>query len=115
MRARIDGVELPYRGPFGEQRPASLEALALPPKPMPARDGLRPLKAWRYVGVYGPEVMLCVASARIGPARQSFWAVWDRRARRLRDRTVIGRGTVRLAYGHALVADENVSIDLALE
>src|SRR5438105_5774128 len=114
MRARIDGFELPYRGPFGEQRPASLEALALPPKPMASRDGLRPLKAWRYVGVYGPELMLCVASARIGPARQSFWAVWDRRAQQLRERTVIGRGTVRLAYGHASVDDDDVSIDLKL-
>ena len=23
---------------------------------MPGRHGLRPLKAWRYVGVYGPEL-----------------------------------------------------------
>lgn len=41
------------------------------------RDGaLR--KRWRYVGVYGPEVMLCAARAQIGPFRQSFWALWDR-------------------------------------
>ena len=45
---------------------------------MPARHGLRALKAWRYVGVYGPELMICMASVRVGPARQAFWAVWDR-------------------------------------
>ena len=47
---------------------------------MPSRQRLRPLKAWRYVGVYGPELMLCVAAVRIGRARQAFWAVWDRSA-----------------------------------
>jgi hypothetical protein len=82
---------------------------------MPARDRLRPLKAWRYVGVYGPELMLCLASARIGPARQSFWAVWDRAAGRLRERTRMGRGPVELSYGRALLADGDVLIDLALD
>ena len=38
------------------------------------RDG-RPLKRWRYVGAYGPEVMWCVGDAHIGPLRQRFWAV----------------------------------------
>lgn len=27
-------------------------------------DGLRPLKRWRYVGVYGRELTLCVAAVR---------------------------------------------------
>ena len=52
---------------------------------MPARLGTRPLKAWRYIGVFGPELMICVAAVRIGRARQSFWAVWDRDARRLHE------------------------------
>jgi Protein of unknown function (DUF2804) len=39
-------------------------------------------KRWRYVGVYGPELMLCAASAQIGPLRQSFWALWDRESGR---------------------------------
>src|SRR5947208_8353310 len=118
MRARIDGVELPYRGPFGEQRPASLEALALPPKPMAARDGLRPLKAWRYVGVYGPELMLCAGSVRIGPARQSFWAVWDRRTRQLTHRTLLGPGSSRavsLPLGHVRIRSPHINVDLVLE
>jgi hypothetical protein len=64
---------------------------------MPSRDGLRPLKAWRYVGVYGPEVMLCAAIVRIGPARQSFWAIWDRE--RLEERTSFGGHGITLAFG----------------
>ena len=64
---------------------------------MPSRQGLRPLKAWRYVGVYGPEVMLCAAVVRIGPARQSFWAVWDRE--RLYERTSFWRHEVKLEVG----------------
>jgi hypothetical protein len=105
---------LPYRGTFGDPRPDGLRGLALPPAPMPARLGLRPLKAWRYVGVYGPELMICVASVRIGPARQAFWAVWDRAAGRLHERTVTGRGPVRLSTGNARVREREVQIELAL-
>ena len=39
--------------------------LALPPDRMPlVRDG-RPLKRWRYVGVYTAELMLCVGEAHV--------------------------------------------------
>ncbi len=79
---------------------------------MPARQGLRPLKAWRYIGVYGEELMLCLASIRIGPARQVFWAVWDRRERRLLERTAMGRGGVRLEAGRALVRDRDATLEL---
>ncbi len=82
---------------------------------MPSRQGLRPLKCWRYVGVYGPELMACLASVRIGPARQAFWAVWDRAERRLYERTVLGRGAVRLGFGHARVLDRAVQIDLSFD
>lgn len=106
---------LPHRGRFGEPRPATLGGLALPPQPMPSHAGLRPLKAWRYVGVYGHELMLCLASVRIGRARQEFWAVWDRDTGRLTERTVIGRGHVRLTLGRARVLDPEAEIDLRLE
>lgn len=106
---------LPYRGTYGAPRPTSLAALPLPPGPMPPRDGLRPLKSWRYVGVYGPELMLCAASVRVGPARQSFWAIWDRAARRLHGRTALGRGPVALAYGSVLVDDGGARIALELD
>jgi hypothetical protein len=111
----VSELQLPHRGTFGEPRPLSLSRLDLPPAPMPPRQGLRPLKAWRYVGVFGPELMLCIAAVRIGPARQAFWAVWDRRAGRLHERTVLGRGGVRLEAGRARVADSRVRVDLLLD
>jgi hypothetical protein len=107
---------LPYRGVFGAPRPPALSGLALPPAPMPSRDGRRPLKSWRYIGVFGAELMLCLASIRIGPARQGFWAVWDRGRGRLYERTAMGRGAVRLEPGRArVIADRGVAVDLALE
>ena len=103
---------LPYRGPFGAPRPAALGGLALPPAPMPARLGTRPLKAWRYIGVFGPELMICVAAVRIGRARQSFWAVWDRADARLHERTWLSSGGVRLVPGGAQVTDGPASLSL---
>ncbi len=105
---------LPYRGTFGAARPAELGALALAPAPMPARQGSRPLKSWRYVGVYGAELMLCIGTVRIGRVRQSFWAVWDRAQGRLYERTRLGRGGVDLEWGRARVTDDDVKIDLTL-
>ena len=52
---------LPLRSD-GTRRPAGLP---LPPARMPLLRGGRPLKRWRYVGVYGPQIMLCAASVRI--------------------------------------------------
>jgi Protein of unknown function (DUF2804) len=108
-------LPLPYRGTFGTPRPTALRALALPPSKMPSRHGLRPLKAWRYIGVFGPELMLCLATVRIGGARQAFWAVWDRDSGRLYQRTTFGRGTIRLDPGRARLRDRRVGLDLNLE
>jgi len=82
---------------------------------MPAHHQGRPLKAWRYVGVYGAELMVCLASVRIGPARQGFWAIWDRTANQLRERTVLGRGPVALESGAASVRDRAVALELRWE
>jgi Protein of unknown function (DUF2804) len=49
--------------------------LPIPPERMPALHRRRPLKRWRYVGVYRPDVMLCVGDARVGAIRQRWWAV----------------------------------------
>lgn len=106
---------LPYRGVFGAPRPAALGNLPLPPAPMPSHLGARPLKAWRYIGIFGPEVMICVASVRVGRARQSFWAVWDRIAGRLYERTRLGTGGVRLSRGGVRVADGPTRIMLTFE
>ena len=51
--------------------------MPLPPDRMPAWRGGRPLKRWTWVGAFGPDVMLCAATARIGPLAASWWAVWD--------------------------------------
>jgi len=82
---------------------------------MPSHRGLRPLKAWRYVGVFGPELMLCLATVRIGLARQAFWAVWDRGSGRLHQRTTLRSGTVQLGRGRARLRDRRVELDLRLE
>jgi hypothetical protein len=49
-------------------------------------------KAWTWVGGFGPDLMLCAASARVGPARTAWWAVWD--GKRLHERTYRRRGPV---------------------
>ncbi|MGI8511208.1 MAG: DUF2804 domain-containing protein [Solirubrobacteraceae bacterium] len=88
----------------------------LPPAVLPLRRAGRWRKAWRYVGVYGPEVMLCVGAARIGPSAQVWWAVWDREGRVLHERTrmALGRGRVRVGRDHVHVDDGTVAIDLIL-
>jgi Protein of unknown function (DUF2804) len=67
------------------------------------------------VGVFGPEVMLCAGTARVGPARQSFWAVWDRRAGRFFEHTRLGAGRVMLLPGRVRVLEPRVQVDLTLE
>jgi hypothetical protein len=87
-----------------------------PARALPAWRGTRPRKAWRYVGVYGPELMLCAGVVRIGPAPQAFWAVWDRRDGVLRERTRVARsGRVALPDGAVRVREPGVEIDLRLE
>jgi hypothetical protein len=69
----MPSVEIPWRGP-GDDRPD----LPLPPGPMPLRRHGQNRKRWRYVGLFGAEVMLCAARAEIGPLTQSFWVLLDR-------------------------------------
>jgi hypothetical protein len=106
---------LPYRGEFGAARPPALAALALPPHSMPSHHRGRPLKAWRYIGVFGPELMLCLGHVRVARARQSFWAVWDREHHRLCERTMLGRGRLRLPPGGAQLTDGDVHLQLELD
>jgi len=102
---------LPLRGD-GTVRPAGLP---LPPGRMPLlRDG-RPLKRWRYVGVYGPELMLCAASVRIAGIPQAFWAVLDRGTGELADRTAFTPGLVAIGDGRLTVRGGDIDVDLALQ
>jgi hypothetical protein len=86
----------------------------------------RPLKRWRYVGVFCEELMACAALVQVGPAKQSFWAVFMRAEEqagpsaiggRLRERThvLIRRGVVELPAGRMVVRDGDVQLDLTLE
>src|SRR5829696_3506402 len=34
-------------------------------------------KSWQWIGAFGPDLMLCVAHARVGVLRRWWWAVWD--------------------------------------
>jgi hypothetical protein len=78
---------------------------------MRARLGLRPLQAWRYVGIYGREPMACIGALRIGPLHQALWAVWDRAARHLYERTSLRRDLVELKTSR-YAYDPLVSVDL---
>jgi hypothetical protein len=104
----------PYRGKFGAPRPSAVAALVLPPHAMPARLGARPLKAWRYVGLFAPEGTVCVATVRIGPLRDAFWAVWDREAGELRRGAGPWAGRVRMATGAVRMASRRCAIEIAL-
>jgi hypothetical protein len=102
---------LPWRAEDPQMEPpVSLDRL-------PAWRRGRPLKRWRYVGVFGPDEMLCVGLAHVGAVPQAWWAVWDRRARVLRERTVFlrPRAAVRFGPGRVTVRDRDVAIDLVLD
>lgn len=105
--ARIDLTPLPYRGRFGDPRPAGLPPL--PPTPMPGRLGINPLKAWRYVGCFGPELMLCAAQVRVGPARRRFAAVYDRLSGRLLESH---SARIELTLGRLRIIDRDVQVEL---
>lgn len=66
--------------------------------------------------MFGPELMLCAAVVRIGPARQSFYAVWDRIGHHLYERTVNGRRSpVTMRPGAVRVRDRDVQFELTLD
>jgi hypothetical protein len=88
--------------------------LRLPPARMAPFHRGRPLKRWRYIAVYRPELMLCVGDARVAGVPQRWWAL------ALPDGTLYERTTARRvdrapAPGWVLVADGDVRIELTLE
>jgi hypothetical protein len=105
---------LPVRGPAVRSL-----GLPLPPAQMPRFRSGRPLKRWRYLGVYTPELMLCIGNARVGGVPQRWWAVALPEGT-LYERTTTRRGGVELKLDRARVEaraarnGELVSIDLAL-
>ncbi len=97
--------------------PRDAPPVAIPPARMAPLRGLRPLKRWRYVAAFSEELMLCAATAAVGPARSSWWAVWDRRRGMLHEHTrLAGPGLVRFADGGRVrVRDRGVAIDLVVD
>jgi hypothetical protein len=88
--------------------------LPLPPDPMPLLRRGRPLKRWRYVGVYGPALMLCAGRARVAGLPQSWWAVALPDGRLL-ERTSARRIGMDLTTGRAFVAWRDLAIELELD
>ncbi|HEV3071383.1 MAG TPA: DUF2804 family protein [Solirubrobacteraceae bacterium] len=84
---------------------------------MPLFRGRRPLKRWRYVGMFCAELMLCAARVQVGPAQQSFWAILTREDSRLRERThtLRHRGAVQLEHGRLRIHDGAVLVDLMFD
>jgi hypothetical protein len=77
----------------------SPSGLPVPPARMALLRDRRPLKRWRYLGLYGEDIMLCAANVRVGVLPQAFWATWDRTE--LREKTVFRPGGVVLEDGAA--------------
>ena len=87
------------------------------PDSLPLFRGTRPLKRWRYVGVFGKQFMICAASVQVGPARQTFWAMFERTSGAITERTrmIPRRGALDLAPGRLRIRDDAVLLDLVLE
>lgn len=82
---------------------------------MPRWRNGRPLKRWRYIGAYGPGLMICAGDARIGPLRQRFWAVATSDGR-LREKTALfGSGGVRIAGPELSIDSAGVRARLRVE
>src|SRR3954451_10919349 len=89
--------------------------LPMPPAHMPMLRGGRPLKRWRWVGCFGPDVMLCAVVAHVGPVPLSWWAVWDREQRTLAEHTLRRGKAVTVEPGRVHVSDGPATIDLTVD
>jgi uncharacterized protein DUF2804 len=88
--------------------------LPLPPRRAPLLHGTRPLKRWCWVGVFGPELMLCAGHVHIGPLSQRWWAIALPDGQ-LRERTTAGRGGVRVSTERVSVDAGDARIEIELE
>ncbi len=106
--------QLPRRGPPVRELDLPLPGDPVAAPGMPMVRARRPLKRWRYVGVYGPDLMLCAGDARIGPLPQRWWAVLER-GRELRERSTAGRAGLRLDARTLTIESRGVRVELELD
>ena len=98
--------------------PPAVLPVRVPPARLAPLRGRRPLKRWRYVAAFSDDIMLCAAVAAVGPARSSWWAVWDRRGETLHEHTRIAPGAALARFDHGgrvAVRDRGVAIDLVID
>ena len=81
---------------------------------MPLLRGGRPLKRWRYVGVYGRDLMLCAGRARVGIVPQAFWGVVQPGSA-VRDRTSLRGAGVRFDGSRVVIESGGVRADLVID
>lgn len=110
---------LPVRGPAVRDLGLPLPPAGVAPgadgaPPMPRQRSRRPLKRWRWVGAFGPDLMLCAGDARIGPVPQRWWAVVERGGR-LRERTGVGSGGLAMGADRVCVRGPDLRLDLELD
>jgi hypothetical protein len=85
---------------------------------MPLVRRRRPLKRWRYVGVYTAELMLCAGEAHVGGLPQRWWALALPDGTLL-ERTTLSRGGVEIGPARVDIraratSGQRVSIELEL-
>jgi hypothetical protein len=99
-------ARLPVRGPGVREL-----GLPLPPGRAPLMHGTRPLKRWCWVGVFGPDLLLCAGDARVGPLTRRWWAIaWP--DGKLREHT---GGRLRVDPAGIRVHAQGVRIEVDLE
>jgi hypothetical protein len=81
---------------------------------MPLRSRGQTRKRWRYVGFYGPELMLCAARAEVGPFGQCFWALWDRDGNRSFANTRLRPGSAEVRMEGSRIAIETRELRIRL-
>jgi hypothetical protein len=71
-------------------------------------------KRWRWVGVFSPDLMLCVGDARVGPVRRRWWAVAlpDGTLREGRRGIELEPGRVRVRGAIDLELDESEGVEV---
>jgi hypothetical protein len=91
-----------------------MHAVPVPPERMALMRRGRPLKRWRYVGFYGPDLMLCAGDVRIGVLRQQFWAVAER-GRPLVEATSLRSAGVTMDPGRVAIESREARLELAID